>query len=978
MLNQERASNKAAEANTAKQRAEANNKRRLANISNPNWTSVKKRSKYNRDDRGGRNGTASNNNNGSNTVPPIRDDRPCPVHPNGRHTWGECNSNPKDRGQSQDNRRGGNGGNNRNRRRNDRNNDRNNGTADNNHQHMAEDPPAAGPPGPSWSNQGTSYCCSTNPCCPQRLLPQSHAPNTLEFCCLTANQVERLAVTVPSPDEPRDDFLSGKSNSNGDNKNMFAKSTMPQVGSKAPVSTLVASSIQGLPSGKDLRVLFDSGSRYSYLYSQALPDNAVPDNIEEHSVQLLDQHTTINRQVHLHEIKLPEFSPTRHINHDFRCFIAPQTTSSFDIILGRDFLTAMGIDILFSREVVTWFDSEVDFKSPVIASNRFRQKQQQYFNNSSLDDLDDDPFDCFAAQFKDADYHKVNTDTVASQQTHLTLRQRAELAVLLRRFTKLFSGELGKYPDRKIHLELEPGAKPSFKRAYPLPHSQLEVLKHELDRLVKIGVISPIGATAWCHPSFFVSKPDGSPRFIADLRELNKVLKRKQYPLPRIQDVLRRRKGYQFIFKTQHFNAILDIQTHDESKDLCVIDTPFGRFRYERLPMGCKVSSDHAQEIMENLLHDIKEVEVYLDDCGAFNSSWEEHLQTLEKLLQRLQDANFTINPKKCEWGVKETDWLGHWLTPVAIQPWRKKIDAILKLARPRSVREVRSFIGAVPFYRDMFPQRAHILTPLTELTKKAKGKNRFTWTNECQKAFDEMKAVMAHEVFLYYPDHNKPFHVYTDASDYQLGAVILQDGKPVAYYLNSAQRNYTTMEKELLSIVETLKEYHTMLYGCKELHVHTDHKNLTYSNLNIQRVLRWRLFLKDYNPIFHYITGDQNTFADALSRLPLLEDNSSAVLQPDSPSDCNKNLHRRKHAAVPPAGTDSSNESPRASLRRSELCSSETGSSSVPNTHLADEQDLHLSIYLDDDAMFDCFLIFPEVDYSHPFALDYHEISMA
>jgi len=176
-----------------------------------------------------------------------------------------------------------------------------------------------------------------------------------------------------------------------------------------------------------------------------------------------------------------------------------------------------------------------------------------------------------------------------------------------------------------------------------------------------------------------------------------------------------------------------------------------------------------------------------------------------------------------------------------------------MKIDAPKTRKQLRSFIGMVNYYRDMWPQRSHLLAPLSSLTSSTA---KWDWTEQCQKAFEDIKKLIAKETLLTYPNFNKMFEIHTDASKVQLGACISQEGRPVAFYsrkLNPAQTRYTTTERELLSIVETLKEFRNILLG-QQIIVHTDHANLTYKNFNSDRVMRWRLFIEEYSLLIYNI----------------------------------------------------------------------------------------------------------------------------
>ncbi len=234
-------------------------------------------------------------------------------------------------------------------------------------------------------------------------------------------------------------------------------------------------------------------------------------------------------------------------------------------------------------------------------------------------------------------------------------------------------------------------------------------------------------------------------------------------------------------------------------------------------------------------------VRAYIDNLLVITKgSLDDHLDKLKQVFIQLHDAGLKINATKSVFCVQETKYLGYILTRVGIKPQPKQVQAILVLNPPNNVKKLRQFLGMVQYYRDMWQERSEMLAPLTDLvgecgetktTKKNKTKQKpWQWESIHQQAFDNVKATIAKEVVLAYPDFTKPFEIYTDASTMQLGSVITQGDRPIAFFsrkLSVMQTKYSVTKIELLDIVETSKEFQGMLWG-QTIKVYTDHKNLT------------------------------------------------------------------------------------------------------------------------------------------------------
>ena len=253
---------------------------------------------------------------------------------------------------------------------------------------------------------------------------------------------------------------------------------------------------------------------------------------------------------------------------------------------------------------------------------------------------------------------------VESNCRHLNASKHQALADVLIKYPSLWDNKLGTYPDSKVHLELSNNAIPHSSRGYPVPFAHNKLFKEELDRLVSIGVLEPCGHNEWCAGTFIVGKASGGCHWVTDFHGLNKHLKRWAYPIPKIQDMLQGIQGYEWLSKLNASMQFYTFKLDEESKEISTFATPLGLFRYKHCPMGVTVAPDLAQEAMDFLTLNLENVMTYFDDSLIYNWDWSKHLETLDIVLFRLASKGFSLNTDKCQFGIKETDFLGFWLTP--------------------------------------------------------------------------------------------------------------------------------------------------------------------------------------------------------------------------------------------------------------------------------------------------------------------------
>nr|AAT47081.1 putative polyprotein [Oryza sativa Japonica Group] len=471
---------------------------------------------------------------------------------------------------------------------------------------------------------------------------------------------------------------------------------------------------------------------------------------------------------------------------------------------------------------------------------------------------------------------RISLNQAAGEEQEVAVEKttkKLEDIPIVREYPEVFPDDLTTMPpkrDIEFRIDLVPGTAPIHKRPYRMGANELAEVKKQVDEQLQKGYIRP-STSPWGAPVIFVEKKDKTKRMCVDYRALNEVTIKNKYPLPRIDDLFDQLKGATVFSKIDLRSGYHQLRIREEDIPKTAFITRYGLFECTVMSFGLTNAPAFFMNLMNKVFMEFldKFVVVFIDDILIYSKSEEEHEQHLRLVLEKLKEHQLYAKFSKCDFWLKEVQFLGHIVNAqgVAVDP--ANVESVTKWTPPRTVTQVRSFLGLAGYYRRFIENFSKIAKPMTQLLKK---EEKFIWSAECNRSFEELKRRLVSAPVLILPDQTKDFQVYCDASRQGLGCVLMQDGKVVSYasrQLRPHEGNYPTHDLELAAVVHALKIWRHYLIG-NRCEVYTDHKSLKYiftqPDLNL-RQRRWLELIKDYDMGIHYHPGKANVVADALSR---------------------------------------------------------------------------------------------------------------
>ncbi|XP_022816936.1 uncharacterized protein K02A2.6-like [Spodoptera litura] len=443
-------------------------------------------------------------------------------------------------------------------------------------------------------------------------------------------------------------------------------------------------------------------------------------------------------------------------------------------------------------------------------------------------------------------------------------------------YNELFQG-LGKLPG-KYSIVIDKNVQPVICPTRKIPFGLKDKLKEELCRMEDLGVVRKVThPTSWVNAIVLVAKKDGSIRVCLDPRPLNRAVQRAQYSLPTVPELAARLRGATVFSVLDARCGFWMVQIDDVSADLCTFGTPFGRYQFLRLPYGINCAPEVFHAKLRQHLENLEGVESFIDDIIVWGRSKDEHNQRLECLLRRAKDIGIKFNREKCKFGVSEITYLGHKFDANGMRADDSKVKAIMDMPYPTDRKALERFLGMVNYLAKFIPNYSESVNVLRSLLKKD---SEWSWESQHSEAVDRLKAKLGSAPVLALYSDSAPLVVSVDASSVALGAVLLQNDRPVEFAsltLTDTQTRYAQIEKEMLAIVFGIERFKQYIYGRTDVTVNTDHKPLEalFNKPLVSvpvRLQRMMLRVQGYDFKVVYTPGKNMYIADTLSRAPLKE----------------------------------------------------------------------------------------------------------
>ncbi|KAH9680016.1 Endonuclease [Citrus sinensis] len=448
------------------------------------------------------------------------------------------------------------------------------------------------------------------------------------------------------------------------------------------------------------------------------------------------------------------------------------------------------------------------------------------------------------------------------------------IVTLLQDFDDVFPNEVpnGLPPIRGIEHQIDfvPGATIPNRPAYRSNPEETKELQRQVEELLEKGYVRE-SMSPCAVPVLLVPKKDGTWRMCVDCRAINKISVKYRHPIPRLDDMLDELHGSCVFSKIDLKSGYHQIRIREGDEWKTAFKTKYGLYEWLVMPFGLSNAPSTFMRLMNHVLRAFigKFVVVYFDDILIYSKGLDEHIEHLQSVLTVLRKEKLYANLKKCSFCTNQIVFLGYVVSAKGIEVDEEKVKAIKEWPTPKSVSEVRSFHGLASFYRRFVKDFSTLAAPLTEIVKKHVG---FKWGSEQERAFNLIKEKLVSAPLLALPDFTKTFEIECDASGIGIGAVLMQEGRPIAYFsekLSGAALNYPTYDKEMYALVRALETWQHYLLP-KEFVIHTDHESLKHlkgqGKLH-KRHAKWVEFIEPFPYVIKYKQGKENVVADALSR---------------------------------------------------------------------------------------------------------------